>query len=47
MPSRGLLDEAVKAAPNSIERRITGVTSKAHRRKYTAPKKATEAAHRP
>ncbi|MFD4865244.1 hypothetical protein [Streptomyces sp. NPDC058412] len=40
------LDEVVEAAPNSIERRITGVSSEARRRKYTVPKEATEAARR-
>jgi hypothetical protein len=40
------LDEVKVAAPNSIERRITGVTSEARRRGYTVPKEATEAARR-
>ncbi|TJZ97400.1 site-specific integrase [Actinacidiphila oryziradicis] len=40
------LDEVEKAAPNTIERRITGVTSEARRRGFTVPKEATEAARR-
>jgi hypothetical protein len=40
------LDEIQTAAPNTIERRITGVTSEARRRGYTVPKEATEAARR-
>ncbi|MDG5807937.1 hypothetical protein P9869_35875 [Streptomyces ossamyceticus] len=40
------LDQVVKAPPNTIERRITGVTSEARRRGYTVPKEATEAARR-
>ncbi|MGN9763060.1 hypothetical protein [Streptomyces sp. SD31] len=40
------LDEVKEAAPNSIERRITGVTSEARRFGYTVPKAATEAARR-
>ncbi|MGW9439626.1 hypothetical protein [Streptomyces sp. NPDC055607] len=40
------LDQVVEAAPNTIERRITGVTSEARRLKYTVPKEATEAARR-
>ncbi|RZU36691.1 hypothetical protein EV284_4191 [Streptomyces sp. BK022] len=40
------LDQVVKAPPNTIERRITGVTSEARKRGYTVPKEATEAARR-
>ncbi|MEU6011894.1 hypothetical protein [Streptomyces sp. NPDC047453] len=40
------LDQVQKAAPNTIERRITGVTSEARRYGYTVPKTATEAARR-
>jgi hypothetical protein len=36
----------VEAPPNTIERRITGVTSEARRFGYTVPKEATEAARR-
>lgn len=38
------LDQDQEAAPNTIERRITGVTSEARRYGYTVPKAATEAA---
>ncbi|WP_281154707.1 hypothetical protein [Streptomyces sp. HYC2] len=40
------LDQVVMAPPNTIERRITGVTSEARSRGYTVPKEATEAARR-
>ncbi|MFE4829823.1 hypothetical protein [Streptomyces sp. NPDC056672] len=40
------LDQVVEAPPNTIERRITGVTSEARRHGYTVPKEATEAARR-
>ncbi|MEU4258728.1 hypothetical protein AB0B42_25245 [Streptomyces fradiae] len=40
------LDQAVEAPPNTIERRITGVTSEVRRHGYTVPKEATEAARR-
>lgn len=40
------LDQVVEAPPNTIERRITGVTSEARRFGYTVPKEATEAARR-
>ncbi|MFB7576375.1 hypothetical protein [Streptomyces sp. NPDC056165] len=40
------LDQDQEAAPNTIERRITGVTSEARRTGYTVPKAATEAARR-
>ncbi|MFF0451648.1 hypothetical protein ACFYT4_35755 [Streptomyces sp. NPDC004609] len=40
------LDQVVLAPPNSIERRITGVTSEARRRGFTVPKEANEAAWR-
>lgn len=40
------LDQVVEAPPNTIERRITGVTSEARKRGYTVPKGATEAARR-
>jgi hypothetical protein len=40
------LDQVVEAPPNTIERRITGVTSEARRHGYTVPKDATEAARR-
>ncbi|MFI1569054.1 hypothetical protein ACH4ZX_39620 [Streptomyces sp. NPDC020490] len=40
------LDQVVEAPPNTIERRITGVTSEARARGYTVPKEATEAARR-
>lgn len=40
------LDEVVGAAPNTIERRITGVTAEARSRHYDVPKEATEAARR-
>lgn len=38
------LDQVVEAPPNTIERRIAGVTSEARRYGYTVPKEATEAA---
>ncbi|MGA4979294.1 hypothetical protein [Streptomyces cinereoruber] len=38
------LDEVVEAAPNSIERRVTGVASEARRRGYEVPKAARAAA---
>jgi hypothetical protein len=38
------LDEVKEAAPNSIERRITGVTSEARRRGFEVPKAARAAA---
>lgn len=40
------LDQVVEAPPNTIERRITGVTSEARRFGYPVPKEATEAARR-
>ncbi|GAA5708021.1 hypothetical protein AQJ43_37760 [Streptomyces avermitilis] len=40
------LDQVVEAPPNTIERRITGVTSEVRSRGYTVPKEATEAARR-
>ncbi|WP_331448861.1 hypothetical protein [Streptomyces prasinus] len=40
------LDQVIEAPPNTIERRITGVTSEARSRGYTAPKEATKAARR-
>ncbi|MCX4231803.1 hypothetical protein [Streptomyces ortus] len=40
------LDQVIQAPPNTIERRITGVTSEARRRGHTVPKEATEAARR-
>ncbi|PJE97132.1 hypothetical protein CUT44_14210 [Streptomyces carminius] len=40
------LDQVVEAPPNTIERRITGVTSEARRFGYSVPKEATEAARR-
>ncbi|MFF4173692.1 hypothetical protein [Streptomyces sp. NPDC001744] len=40
------LDQVVEAPPNTIERRITGVTSEARKRGFTVPKEATEAARR-
>ncbi|MEU2899633.1 hypothetical protein ABZ690_08095 [Streptomyces sp. NPDC006967] len=40
------LDQVVQAPPNTIERRITGVTSEARHRGCTVPKEATEAARR-
>ncbi|GAA3312241.1 hypothetical protein GCM10020295_83600 [Streptomyces cinereospinus] len=40
------LDQVVEAPPNTIERRITGVTAEARRHGYTVPKEATEAARR-
>ncbi|MFF8293650.1 hypothetical protein ACF068_31200 [Streptomyces sp. NPDC016309] len=40
------LDQVVQAPPNTIERRITGVTAEARSRGYTVPKEATEAARR-
>ncbi|WP_331451915.1 hypothetical protein [Streptomyces sp. SS162] len=40
------LDQAVEAPPNTIERRITRVTSEVRRHGYTVPKEATEAARR-
>lgn len=38
------LDQVKQAAPNTIERRITGVTAEARSRGLTVPKEATEAA---